>query len=124
MKWITFDCYGTLIDWEKGIADALGPYLSEKIDRKQLAEDYIQIEAEVERESYRKYAEILTEASGRLMALMGHPLRPENANVLLDSHKDWVPFPEVPAVLQELVYIGASDGHSFQCRPCIDCYVY
>ncbi len=47
--WITFDCHGTLIDWEGGVADALDPFLGEVVDRRTLAARYIAIEAEVER---------------------------------------------------------------------------
>ena len=48
VEWLTFDCYGTLIDWERGITDALLPLLPAGTDRRALAEWYIAMEAEFE----------------------------------------------------------------------------
>jgi len=100
--WLTFDCYGTLIDWEGGVADALGPFLDGAPDRRTLAARYIQIEAEVEHEAYRPYRDVLAEASGRLMRELGHPLPAGRERVLPDSLAGWRPFPEVPAALRRL----------------------
>lgn len=102
VEWITFDCYGTLIDWETGIATALRPFLPPSIGPELLAERYITVEAAVEREGYRPYREVLAEASARLMATLGAPLPPEHSNVLPQSLPRWRPFPEVPQALQRL----------------------
>lgn len=102
VEWITFDCYGTLIDWEGGVADALSPFLPAPVDRAALAARYIMVEAEVEHESYRPYREILARASARLMSELGRPLPSEHARVLPDSLRSWRPFPEVPGALQSL----------------------
>ncbi len=106
VEWLTCDCYGTLIDWERGIADALAPFLAPPVDRRALAARYIAIEAEVEREAYRPYREILAEASGRLMAALGHPLPAGRARVLPDALPAWRPFPEVPGALRGLRSAG------------------
>lgn len=45
IDWITFDCYGTLIDWEGGVANALAPFLPAPVDRAALAARYIVVEA-------------------------------------------------------------------------------
>ena len=100
--WLTFDCYGTLIDWEGGIADALGPLLGAGPDRRTLAARYIQVEAEVEHEAYRPYRDVLAEASARLMRELGCPLPPGRERVLPDSLPRWRPFPEVPDALRRL----------------------
>lgn len=102
VDWITFDCYGTLIDWEGGVADALAPFLPAPVDRASLAARYIRVEADVEHESYRPYREILATASARLMNELGRPLSPEHASVLPDSLSRWRPFPEVPDALGSL----------------------
>ena len=47
-SWCTFDCYGTLIDWEGGITAALLPYFETQPDRDALAKEYIETEATVE----------------------------------------------------------------------------
>ena len=106
VDWITFDCYGTLIDWESGVADALSPFLPPPVDRAALAARYIAVEAEVEHEAYRPYREILAVASSRLMAGLGHPLPPDRAGALPDSLPAWRPFPEVPAALRALRAAG------------------
>lgn len=101
-NWLTFDCYGTLIDWEDGVANALGPFLDASPDRHAFARRYIEIEAEVEHETYRPYREVLTEASGRLMRELGRPLPAGRERVLPESLPRWRPFREVPEVLRRL----------------------
>jgi 2-haloalkanoic acid dehalogenase type II len=102
VDWITFDCYGTLIDWEGGVADALSPFLPPPIDRAALAARYIAVEAGVEGESYRPYREVLAVASARLLETLGHPFPPGRGRALPDSLRSWRPFPEVPEALQAL----------------------
>ena len=106
IDWITFDCYGTLIDWEGGVARALSPFLPPPVDRAALAARYITVEAAVEHESYRPYRDVLAAASARLMIELGHPLSPEHAKVLPDSLPRWRPFPEVPGALRFLRNAG------------------
>jgi 2-haloacid dehalogenase len=101
-EWLTFDCYGTLIDWEAGVAAALSPYLGGGIDPRALARRYIEIEAEVEHEAYRPYRDVLAEAGGRLMRKLGRPLPKGRERVLPDSLADWQAFPEVPDTLRRL----------------------
>jgi 2-haloacid dehalogenase len=100
--WLTFDCYGTLIDWEGGVADALAPFLGGTPDRRTLAARYIQIEAQVEHEAYRPYRDVLAEASARLLRELGRPLPAGRERVLPDSLGAWRPFPEVPEALRRL----------------------
>ena len=106
VDWITFDCYGTLIDWEDGVVRALAPLLPEEMDPHALAVGHIAVEAEVEREAYRPYRQILAEASARLMRKLGHPLTADQAEVLPESLRHWTPFPEVPEALRTLRQAG------------------
>jgi 2-haloacid dehalogenase len=100
-RWATFDCYGTLIDWNAGIGRELGrlfgaeraPYLLER---------YHELEPQVQGERYRTYREVLALTLARLAD--GERLElpePESAS-LADSLPNWPPFPEVPAALAEL----------------------
>ncbi|HKV45998.1 MAG TPA: HAD family hydrolase [bacterium] len=107
VEWITFDCYGTLIDWEGGVTEALSPLLPPPVDRAALTARYIAVEAVVEHEAYRPYRDILAAASARLMAELGHPLPPGRERVLPDSLSSWRPFPEVSQVLRALRAGGA-----------------
>jgi len=104
--WITFDCYGTLIDWEGGVAGALAPFLPRPADPRTLAARYIAVEAQVEHEAYRPYRDVLAEASARLMRALGHPLPPGRERVLPESLPCWPAFPEVPEALRALRNAG------------------
>src|SRR5713226_8280543 len=99
-RWVTFDCYGTLIDWERGVTDAIGPLLPEP--RTDIARRYIEIEADVEAEAYRRYSEVLDVAGRRLLEDLGAPLPPNARSPLPSSLASWPPFPEVPAALAAL----------------------
>jgi 2-haloacid dehalogenase len=98
IQWVTFDCYGTLIDWERGITDALLPLLPQRIDRDELARRYIATEAKVEAESYRPYRDVLGEAGDRVLASFGSSA----PSPLPASLARWRPFDEVPVALAEL----------------------
>jgi len=109
VRWVTFDCYGTLIDWERGITDALLPLLrGEPQDRRglalrrDLARRYIAIEADVEAEAYRRYGDVLDLAGRRLLDQLGSPLPSGARSPLPASLASWPPFDEVPGALAEL----------------------
>jgi 2-haloalkanoic acid dehalogenase type II len=93
-RWVTFDCYGTLIDWNGGIRKQLARVFGE--DRAdELLERYHELEPELEAEGVRSYKEVLTEAMRRLGAPAGED------EALADSLPSWRPFPEVPQALAE-----------------------
>jgi 2-haloacid dehalogenase len=92
--WATFDCYGTLIDWNGGIRGELARVFGEDRADELLAR-YHELEPELQADGTRTYREVLTEAMRRL----GAPDREQNA--LAQSLPNWEPFPEVPAALQE-----------------------
>jgi len=106
VDWITFDCYGTLIDWEGGVAEALAPFLLPPVDRGVLAAQYIALEAETEGGAYRPYRDVLVETSRELMVRLGSPLPPGQEHVLPDSLPGWVAFPDVPDALRALRRVG------------------
>jgi 2-haloacid dehalogenase len=106
VEWVTFDCYGTLIDWERGISDALLPFLPAGTDRRALAERYIAMEAEFEAEGFHLYKDVLDRVGRRLLRSLGAALPDERLSPLPSSLADWRPFPEVPAALRSLVEQG------------------
>jgi 2-haloacid dehalogenase len=93
-RWATFDCYGTLIDWNGGIRAELARVFGEERADEQL-ERYHQLEPELEADGTRSYREVLTEAMRRL----GTPGGERDA--LARSLPQWQPFPEVPEALAE-----------------------
>jgi len=104
-KYITFDCYGTLIDWEGGIRKALKK-LAEKngfdLDLTNISDKYIKAELEVEAEQYRKYHEVLQLSAKKLLKQMGFDISDENALDFADSIYNWQPFQETHDILAKL----------------------
>jgi 2-haloacid dehalogenase len=100
-RWLTFDCYGTLIDWNAGIREQLerlfGPEAAPR-----LLERYHEVEPELQSESYRSYREVLTLALEQLLREEGVQPPEGETGALARSLPDWQPFPEVPAALEEL----------------------
>ena len=94
-RWATFDCYGTLIDWNAGIRRELARVFGEGRADELLAR-YHELEPELEADGSRSYAEVMTEA----MRLLGAPEGEESG--LADSLPGWEPFPEAPGALREL----------------------
>jgi 2-haloacid dehalogenase len=100
-RWATFDCYGTLIDWNGGIADALAALWPGE-DRDALLERYHEIEPRVQLGSALPYREVLKEALLLLAESEGLVLASRDPHYLADSLPSWRPFPEVPGALAEL----------------------
>jgi 2-haloacid dehalogenase len=100
-RWATFDCYGTLIDWNGGIRSEL-ERLFGVAAAPRLLERYHQLEPEVQEETYRPYAEVLTLTLERLAATEGLSIPEGETDALPRSLPDWEPFPEVPDALREL----------------------
>jgi 2-haloacid dehalogenase len=100
-RWATFDCYGTLIDWNGGIGRELGRLFG--ADRTaHLLHRYHEVEPQVQREEpTRRYRDVLTVALARLAAGEGLPLDPAEETALAASLPSWTPFPEVPAALED-----------------------
>ena len=91
---VTFDCYGTLIDWETGIGNALAADAS----------------AAGHMISPRKYREVLTEAARRTARRLGWEVAPERAAFLPRSLPFWQPFPDTNAALERLAGEGIRLG--------------
>jgi 2-haloacid dehalogenase len=92
-RWATFDCYGTLVDWNGGIRVELARVFGEG-QADELLERYHELEPELEADGRRSYREVMTEA----MRLLGAP--PGEEEGLAQSLPGWQPFPEVPAALR------------------------
>jgi 2-haloacid dehalogenase len=93
-RWATFDCYGTLIDWNGGIRAELARVFGE--DRAdELLLRYHELEPQLEADGTRSYRDVLTEAMRRLGATAGEE------DALARSLPSWQPFPEVPEALRQ-----------------------
>ena len=102
---LTFDCYGTLIDWERGILDALrAPLAAHAIEAgdDDLLQAFARHEAEVEAGPYRPYREVLAEVLGSMVAHMGGTATAEERAAFGGSVADWPAFPDSAAALARL----------------------
>jgi 2-haloacid dehalogenase len=93
-RWATFDCYGTLIDWNGGIRRELARVFGDDRADEQL-ERYHDVEPVLQADGRRSYREVMTAAMGKL----GAP--EEEADGLGRSLPSWEPFPEVRDSLEE-----------------------
>jgi 2-haloacid dehalogenase len=100
-RWATFDCYGTLIDWNRGIGDALASRWPDA-DREAVLARYHEIEPRVQLDSALPYREVLKESLRLLAEHEGLALGAEDEYALADSLPSWRPFPEVTGALAEL----------------------
>jgi putative hydrolase of the HAD superfamily len=122
-KALTFDCYGTLIDWESGMIAALAP-LTRRISRP-LTRDAI-LEAHARHESLQqaqtpatRYRDLLPVVYRRLAEEWGAPVSWSECAAYGRSVKDWPPFSDTVAALQhlkrhfKLVILSNVDNESF-----------
>ena len=100
-RWATFDCYGTLIDWNLGIRRELERLFGVE-EAPRLLERYHELEPDLESEPFRSYREVMTLALERLAQEESIQLPEGEAGALARSLPEWPPFPEVPAALAEL----------------------
>lgn len=106
---ITFDCYGTLIDWDRGIADAFAAAVAAhggNLEAGRALETYERIEPAVEAERYRSYREVLTESARRVASDLGWALPESSAGFLAESLPSWRPFPDTNPALERLARAG------------------
>lgn len=102
---ITFDCYGTLIDWERGITNAFLSAARQdgiELQRDEVLRAYEQLEPIVQRERFHLYRDVLTETAARVANALGWPLASERATFLVSSLASWKPFPDTNAALERL----------------------
>jgi 2-haloacid dehalogenase len=101
---LTFDCYGTLIDWDTGIEAALRAALPELADlgTGELLAEYAAEERPIEAGPYVTYRTVLTEAARRIAAKHGVELSDEAAASVGASVGDWPAFPDSVEALARL----------------------
>ncbi len=105
VSWITFDCYGTLVDWETGMEQAFRSVLGPEAAREALRR-YGETERAVESGPYRPYRQILREVTRTLVESGKDGAPPFPQGLLEESLPEWPVFPETPEVLQSLRKLG------------------
>ena len=103
VKFVSFDCYGTLIDWETGVYEAFQKEADRDgftVDREALVPRFIEVQREIQRGSYELYAEVLRRTAVRVARELGWDLEPSRSNFLPNSVPAWQPFRETNAQLE------------------------
>ncbi len=100
-RWATFDCYGTLIDWNGGIVGVIRR-LWRQADVERVLRHYHALEPLVQESRDLPYREVGARTLRALAALEGLPLRAEDEYSFADTLPDWPAFPEVPQSLTKL----------------------
>ena len=107
---ITFDCYGTLIDWNTGITGAFKEEACrlgiEGIDKSELLAAYHAAEPRVQAREYRPYREVLTLLEEEVAGLLGWPPPADASGYLAASLPSWPAFADTNAALERLVAAG------------------
>ncbi len=102
VTFVTFDVYGTLIDWESGVYDAFAREAAKdgvKIDRAVLIPMFHEVEREIEGGSYELYAEVLRRTAVQIAKRLEWNMEPVRSGFLPDSVQRWRPFPETNKLL-------------------------
>jgi len=100
VQWVTFDVYGTLIDWETGVFQAFKReaqregFTIEDKDRDEIIRLFHEISRQVESGSYELYAEVLRQTAVKIAKEIGWSLEPSRSGFLPDSVVRWTPFKE------------------------------
>ena len=122
-KALTFDCYGTLIDWESGMVEGLKP-LTSRLGREVSRNEILQAHARHESTQQawtpgKRYADLLAIVYKRLAEEWGVPATPEDCAAYGQSVKDWPAFPDTVDALEylkrhyKLVILSNVDNASF-----------
>ena len=122
-KALTFDCYGTLIDWESGMVAGLEPLpsrLREELSRDQILEAHARHESEQQKWTpAKKYSELLSIVYKRLAEEWGLSVSQEECATYGASVKDWPAFPDSADALAylkqhyKLIILSNVDNTSF-----------
>ncbi len=108
---LTFDCYGTLIDWESGISEACiraAAAYGVEVDRENVLRIHAEVEPQIQAKAYEPYAEVLREVALGIAFRVDWPLSGERASFLAASVPTWTPFQDTNDALARLV----DDGHT------------
>ena len=106
-RWLTFDCYGTLIQWDEGLLAAVERILAkqrqERVDTATLIRAYDKCEHALEGEKpHRRFRDVAGGGLERAMRELGLAFSPDDVDILTGSIAAMPPFPEVVPALAEL----------------------
>ena len=97
VTFVTFDVYGTLIDWETGAFEAFQKEADRDgftLNRDEVIPLFHSVQQDIQSGSYELYAEVLRRTAVRISKELGWPLEPSRSGFLPDSVPRWKPFKE------------------------------
>ena len=98
VTFVTFDVYGTLIDWETGVYNAFAKEAERDgytLAREELVPLFMKTQQEIKAGSYELYAEVLRRTAVQISRELGWPLEPSRSGFLLEFVKRWPLFKEI-----------------------------
>jgi 2-haloacid dehalogenase/putative hydrolase of the HAD superfamily len=104
IQWVTFDVYGTLIDWEKGVAEAFQKEAARDgftLNIDEVIGHFHEISRDIEGGSYELYAEVLRRTALEIAKRIEWPLEPSRSGFLPDSVQRWQAFKETNTQLKK-----------------------
>ncbi len=110
---VTFDCYGTLVDWQDGIARAFREAAGREgllLDRAAVLAAYAEVEPAIEGAGYLPYRDVLAACAVEVARRVGFRLDEARAGFLATSLADWRPFPDTVDALGRLAEAGYTLG--------------
>jgi 2-haloacid dehalogenase/putative hydrolase of the HAD superfamily len=105
ITFVTFDVYGTLIDWEAGAFEAFDAEAKRDgftVERDQVIPLFYEVQQQIQAGSYELYAEVLRRTAVQIAKRLGWPLEPSRSGFLPDSVQRWMPFKETNSVLAKI----------------------
>ena len=105
ISFVTFDVYGTLIDWDTGAYEAFAKEAERDgftIERDTLIPLFHETQQQIQAGSYELYAEVLRRTAVQIAKELGWPLEPSRSGFLPDSLQRWKPFKETNATLAKV----------------------
>src|ERR1700758_3995437 len=105
ITFVTFDVYGTLIDWDAGAFDAFQKEAERDgftLERDELIPLFHEVQQQIQAGSYELYAEVLRRTAVQISRQLGWPLEPSRSGFLPDSGKRWPPVKETNTQLERL----------------------
>lgn len=102
---ISFDCYGTLVDWKKGVLNTLLPFFDEflvDISGEEIYNLFIKFDREIEMESYIPYREVLSKIIISYRENLNLNIPDSELNILSDALPEWPLFDDTKAALIDL----------------------
>src|SRR5690242_15507135 len=103
IRLITFDCYGTLIDWETGMLSTLRQLFSSTgVPDAKLLEIYGEAEAEIEAGPYQRYRAVLSQTVQAMGRRLGVHIASDDGERFANSLPQWIPFQDTVTALQTL----------------------